>query len=168
MNTLKFTTDRSRQGISGQLVYIAKDYALNFLAVSAGDLKLHAGGKGISAIAFDTLQLLVSVESRALLHPFGYFPRTSWIKKPLPCICAKRGLIILNDKQSVLPDVSMSFEAPDPWVRLYDENTGWLYYGPRDFADDPRGLLIEFAENSIACLSDQEIRSLWMKPVILG
>ncbi|PPI13190.1 hypothetical protein C5C51_10650, partial [Rathayibacter toxicus] len=62
--------------ISGEIVYVAEDYAFNYRNRPAG---LDAG----TMIVFDTLVVEIDEETRRFQYPDGYAPRGGWIPRKL-------------------------------------------------------------------------------------
>jgi hypothetical protein len=164
MKTLTFLFEKTDSALAGELFYVANDYALDFTAHSSDQQRVLVGRGGFTSIAFDTLQFVVGIETKALVYPFGYFPKSSWIKTSLPTIDSIKGAIYLMDTEKLLPDVSLCFDIPLNWVRLYDEKTGWLLFGVPPSGTPDEELYVEFAESCILCLKDHKIQSIWLKP----
>ncbi|WP_146256472.1 hypothetical protein, partial [Rathayibacter toxicus] len=62
--------------ISGEIVYVAEDYAFNYRNRPAG---LDAG----TMIVFDTLVVEIDEETRRFQYPDGFAPREDWIPRKL-------------------------------------------------------------------------------------
>lgn len=157
---------KKKPPLSGQLLYIQKDSALDFVSNSSDQLKAYAGHGGVSSISFDTLTVMIGVETGVFLYPCGYFPETSWDKAALPKIEFDRGTIRVENPEEFMVGVSQPFDIENAWIRLYDAKSGWLFFGAACSKDDVNVKYLEFAEGVIAGFLREEICSLWMKPKI--
>lgn len=166
MNSLQFIHRVVGLPLAGMLSYISKDYAIDFKPCSKNVMQTRMGRLGASSIAFDTLEILIDIETRALLYPRGYFPNTSWRNASLPSFTAEAGIVVLQGSFLLVSGVALSFPDSQYWQRYYDQRSGWLYFGPSPW--DLGECRLEFAENSILSLTGHHIVSLWMKPSIDG
>ena len=119
----------------------------------------------MSSVAFDYLEVSIGIRSKNLLYPEGYFPRATWIKKTLPGIEIVQGSVTLTTNVELLPGRLKHFEGSEDWKTYYDETTHWIYFGPDDI--QVGHVNVEFAENVVASITDNQIVSLWLHPVNL-
>jgi hypothetical protein len=166
MNRHHFIIDQTESNpiVRGSSVYIEKDYALDYRCRMTEQRKVSAMMDRWTSLAFDTLQILIDIESRTLLYPFGYFPKSSWEPASLAVPASMRRRVYLGGECQLVKDITVSYDVPNHWRRYFDKTSGWLLYGnmPGDTPTEPS--YIEFAEGCVLCLSQCEICSIWLKP----
>jgi len=75
---MKFEVRHDLAPIVGRLLYVAKDYAFNFLPSSRSDFRKRRGELGEFTLGIDTLQLVAGLETHQLVSLWGLFPQSGW------------------------------------------------------------------------------------------
>jgi hypothetical protein len=86
-----------------------------------------------------------------------------WVRDRLAPISVYPGRVkVLFDHEPII-GASQSLTDKAPVLTTYDSDSGWvrLSWGPHRTADD----YIEFAENTVVGLVDEELVSLWLRPI---
>jgi hypothetical protein len=111
-----------------------------------------------------TLQIEIGIETRLALFVWGLHSHISkWRKGPLPRVVSRPGCLkVLFDEEPVV-GVSQGLAEVGEWRTTYDANTGWICVSANehDVAESHR----EFAENTIAGLSNEKLVSVWLRPI---
>jgi hypothetical protein len=150
--------------LQGELLYRAYEYSFDFKAKSESELALRAGSKGTTSLVVGTLQIEVGIETGAALFVWGLHSHsTQWRQDRLPRISPEKGCVkVLFDEEPVI-GISQGLAEVGEWQTTYDANTGWILVSANehDVAESHR----EFAEDTIAGLTDEKLVSLWLRPI---
>lgn len=89
----------------------------------------------------------------------GLAPKQSWIKSSLSIFPSKKLNLLTNDP---LPEYGVSRINSSIWPFFFDETTGWVCCGNKDYA----GYAIQFTEQAIAVLGNNNVlMSIWLHPL---
>jgi hypothetical protein len=150
--------------LRGQVIYRAYEYSFDFELESRADAAHRAGNEGVTSLMIGTLQIEIGIESRLALFVWGLHSHVSkWHQRPLPRIASLPGCLkVLFDEEPVI-GVSQGLAEVGEWETTYDANTGWICVSANepDVAESHR----EFAEDTIAGLTDDKLVSLWLRPI---
>ena len=151
--------------LPGQLVYMASDYAIDFVIESEIQEREQALWDQGCSISLQTLELHVACQSRRVLFPRGYFPDTMWRTGNLPVPVTVPGLVT-SVPQVFLAGVARPLIEADGWVCIYDSATGWIRFG-RDLHPVAGSTIVEFAAGAALELTDRCAVALWLHPKLV-
>ncbi len=149
----------------GQLMYVASDYAIDFVIepeTLENDQALCDQGCSIS---LQTLELHVACQSHRLLFPRGYFPNTLWRPGNLPVPATVPGQVTAV-VDGFLAGVARPLTEADRWACIYDSATGWIRFGgsPLHVAST----IVEFATGAAVELTEGSAMALWLQPELVA
>ena len=153
-------TFEARQGIpwGGYATYLPHEYSVSFVTEHPFER-----GQFDSALALDTLTLLVRRSDGRVALPEGYFPRQSWSEAALETPVAESGALFWDDT-SILMRGGAVDAAGAIGTKLFDPVTQWLRIEtpqPRRGKHSSRS--VEFCTGVIAQLQDSELTALWIQ-----
>lgn len=156
---MRFTW-KSGPVLAGQLVYCQAEYSFDFVP-RENELNSRVRGSRTGSISIGTLQLEVSVETGEILFPWGLFPHTRWTDRVMvpPNTCP--GRLFLADISVLVPGAAVDLPGGTEWQTHFHRESGWLYTGVGDTAD----VIVEFAANAGASLTNEQLTGLWLKPI---
>jgi hypothetical protein len=150
--------------LPGQLIYRAYEYSFDFILESREEAASRAGNKGLTSLVIGTLQIEIGIETRLALFVWGLHSHVGkWRQGVLPRISPEKGGVkILFDEEPVI-GVSQGLVEVGEWQTTYDPDTGWICVSANepDVAESHR----EFAQDTIAGLTDEKLVSLWLRPI---
>lgn len=163
--------------LKGQLRYIKSERSFSFFdAENRAELEQRTGG-GVGWLTVAYLEIAVSLKRGDLLFVDGYHPNDFWQPGTVPVVVpsteqhsvtiSEYYLRQLNEEGSV--PIMTAIDHIDCYT-IYDENTGWVWIGsllasPERMPD--QCTYIEFAEGCVACLSDNQMIALYLKPIFV-
>lgn len=149
--------------LQGELVYRASEHSFDFKARSNSELAQRIGTKGTTSLLIGTLQIEVGIEVGAALFVWGLHSHISqWRRGQLSAVSATRGGIrVIFDEEPAI-GVSQALAEVAEWHTVFDPDTGWIRISSNQ--DDSAERYIEFAENTIAGISDERLISLRLRP----
>lgn len=149
--------------LQGELVYRAYEHSFDFKVKSNSELAKRTGDKGSTALLIGTLQIEVGIEAGTALYAWGLHSHISqWRRDHVPAVPAKSGGIkVIFDEEPVI-GVSQGLADVKEWHTAFDPNTGWISISSNQF--DNAAHYIEFAENTIAGVSNEKLVSLRLHP----
>ena len=149
--------------LQGELVYRAYEHSFDFKVKSSSELAQRIGNKGTTSLMIGTLQIEVGIEVGAALFVWGLHSHISqWRRDHLSAVSSKRGGIraIFDEEPAV--GVSQGLADVGEWHTAFDPNTEWICISSNQ--DDSAERYIEFAENTIAGISNEKLVSLRLRP----
>ena len=157
---MKFKPRYDLPPVTGRLLYVARDYAINFMPISSAELRRRRGEFGEFTVGVDTLQLVAGLETRQLVSAWGYFPRPGWKAAKLGPPPARGGAVMVE--LSWEPE-NADYEIPGTraWKRFFDASTGWVMAGD---GLDQRAQYIEFLQGAVLAIRDEELVGIWLHP----
>jgi len=149
--------------LQGELVYRAYEHSFDFKVKSSSDLTERIGNKGTTSLLIGTLQIEVGIEVGAALFVWGLHSHFSqWRRDHLSAVPAKRGGIrVLFDEEPTI-GISQGLADVGEWHTAFDPNTGWICISSNQ--SDSAERYIEFAENTIAGVSNEKLVSVRLHP----
>ena len=151
--------------LQGQLVYVSSDYAIDFVIEPAIEESEQALWDQGCSMSFQTLELHLSCQSRRLLFPRGYFPKTMWKPGSLPVPSAVAGEVYAKADDGFLAGVARSLAEADGWTCVHDSSTGWIRFGGSH--QPTSSTCVEFASGAVLELSDGGAVALWLHPTVV-
>jgi len=151
--------------LAGRLVYVSSDYAIDFVIEPAVEQSEQALWDQGCSISLQTLELHLSCQSRRVLFPRGYFPKTMWKPATLPVPVSVAGEVYARAGDSFLAGVARSLAEADEWTCVYDSTTGWLRFGGSQ--ERSSSTWVEFASEAVLELNDGGAVALWLHPTVV-
>ncbi len=149
--------------LKGQLVYRAYEYSFDFQVGSQQELARRAGSKGTTSLLIGTLQIEIGIETGAALFVWGLHSHSSrWRLDSLSRPPAQSGCVKVVLNGELTRGVSQELAEVGAWQTTYDPNTGWVCISSNEH-DAER--YVEFAEDTIAGLLNDELVSVWLRPI---
>ena len=152
---LQFEIREHRLLRNGTVVYIKNDYSFDF----------HPRQVVYFHLLIENLHLSLQEEKglNCACQIGGYHPYPVWVHKTLTLPSFVKGSLILFNDQSEDDDIIRMVEVGE-WKTYFDPETGWVCIGSDVINTHSRG--VEFASDIIAIVEHQELKSLWIKPLI--
>lgn len=157
---VKFTVRYDLTPVAGRLVYVAKDYALNFLPSSPSDFRKRRGELGEFTVGIDTLQLVAGVETRQLVSLWGLFPRPGWKPAQIDRPPARPGGVTVELGREP-ENADYGILGTQDWPRYFDQRSGWVMAGD---PSDPATERVEFVQGSILAIRREQPVAIWLHP----
>lgn len=158
--------------LKGRLLFNKNDNVLYFENLSSVDeIKRYYMGGDVSCILFrkkksspfNSIEISFEIQKKVLMEPSGIISKYSVVNS-LPTIEYKKGEVYIEFGDDLAGEIGYLYDSPKKWdYILYDKNSGWFYFGPNEITLE--GSLIEFAVNSVVCIFDNKIQSMWLKPI---
>lgn len=147
---MKFQIKKTYKTEQRLLHYDSEDYAFDMEPV-------------VNAVAFNLvlnyLNLSVDLDNK-IVQIWGYCPYTSWMPKSITVPEYVKGeLIVMSELK---PGFSYSINQDEREIYV-NYNTGWICIGN----PEKKNNAVEFINDCIAILEDEELVSLWLKPIAL-
>jgi hypothetical protein len=157
---MKFKPRYDLTPVAGRLLYVARDYAINFMPTSSEEVRRRRGEFGEFTLGVDTLQLVAGLETRQLISAWGVFPRPGWRPAHLELPSARGGAITVE-----LPwepeTADYAIPGTGEWKRFFDQSTGWVMAG--DSSDRPADY-VEFVQGAALAIRDEQAVGIWLHP----
>jgi hypothetical protein len=168
MENIKFTYFLTENVLQGDLIYRNTEYSIDFIDYSHDKLAVSIGNNGCFSLTVDTLQLEVSIETKQILYPWGYFPMAKYTTHKINKTKFLRGNIYVDiHEANLLRGTAYEIPKSNLWKIFKDVDNGWIYIGSdKTFNNDSEVLYIEFAKNSIIGIKDNNVVALLIKPLI--
>jgi len=149
--------------LRGELVYRAYEHSFDFKVNSSSELAERIGNKGTTSLLIGTLQIEVGIEIGAALFVWGLHSHISqWRRDHLSAVSAKKsGIRVIFDEEPVI-GVSQGLADVGEWYTAFDPNTGWICISSNQYDSAQR--YIEFAENTVAGVSNERLVSVRLHP----
>ena len=146
-----FKINKTAKIVEGQVIYRKNEHSFDFEPAINTDYSLMIGNL---YLGFDS-------ESMLARQIWGYHPSTGWINKGLVFPTSFPGGLQIN--QEIEVGMTHRLVNIGEWKTYYDPKTGWICIGDdKNLQDD---ISIEFATDSIAVLSFNKLKSIWLKPI---
>jgi hypothetical protein len=168
MKNIKFTYSLSENILQGNLIYRTTEYSIDFVDYSPEKLAISVGNYGCFSLSINTLQLEVSIETKKILYPWGYFPMMKYAMRKINITKLLNGNIYVDMGKTDLSK-GTAYEIPKSnlWTTFKDIDNGWIYIGNnKTFNNDSKVLYIEFAKNCIMGIKDNSAVALLIKPSV--
>lgn len=133
----------------GEPIYLENEYSFYYEPWNPVDF----------SIMIDSASLDMSLSSMEIKQFTGLSPSVNWVKKPLTPPSAQQGILSISSAESFLPGTGTEFVVN--WPTFYDEDTEWICVGDDDYTNS---ILVEFATNTIACIKEENLAAVWIKP----
>ncbi|QLY80375.1 hypothetical protein [Clostridium intestinale] len=146
-----FITKKSEVKHSGELIYIYNENSFDFKPSKNTDITLMIGYISVG----------IDSETMLALQIWGFSPSTSWIEKKLELPTYFTGELYL--KEEIEAGVSKRLIESSTVKTKYDKESGWICIGDESMLKNE--IAVEFATNTIAVLSANTLKSLWVKPI---
>ncbi len=152
-----FLIEEGQLAHQGQIIYKTNDQAFDFLPPQIGNFTVLLG-----TINMDFIMYYGDIKRASQIwghHP----PQSAWIRERLHTPPILQGSLILLDR--IREDVdSIQLEGSLQWKTYYDPQTHWVCIGSTKQEQDERA--VEFATNIVAVVHRQQLKALWIKPLI--
>lgn len=163
MRSMRFLYLKGADPLHGKIFYREDEYAIDFVCSSSEQLNLKAGTQGCISLLAHSLQLETSVETGALLYPWGFFPLVNVVDgsvEPPKAICGE----VRVEFSGVQLVQGVSYEIPGTrdWTVISDSGSGWVYIGPESFVSDNQ-VFVEFASGSIVGIVGMGVSCLFIR-----
>lgn len=150
--------------LAGQLVYRAYEYSFDFQVGSQLEMTRRAGSKGTTSLLIGTLQIEVGIETGAALFVWGLHSHSSrWRLDSLARPPAQPGCVKVVLNRELTRGVSQALAEGREWKTTYDPNSGWVCISSTE--QDVAESYVEFAEDTIAGLLNDDLVSVWLRPI---
>ena len=141
----------------GQVVYVQDDYAFNFVPAQIADCTVLIGTLELNFIFYYR-----DVKRASQIWGF-HAPPKRWIRKELHAPSFFTGSMILLHETIEEGDI-FGLEGSEAWHTYYDAQTGWVCMGTD--VQDKEDIAVEFATNVVAVLQKNQLKALWLKPLL--
>ena len=158
--THAFRIDKADAPIRGTLAFVEADHAFDFRLAEA-ELPQNMGTKGSTSLLVGSLQIEIDIETGRLMFVWGYHPKATWRQGQVNVSDIYPGEITLVEPNLEV-GISEPFVELGEWPTIYDPDSGWVFLGADPEAEPVEA--IEFAQNTVAGLSRDNITALWLKP----
>lgn len=149
--------------LKGQLVYRAYEYSFDFQVGSQQELASRAGSKGTTSLLIGTLQIEIGIETGAALFVWGLHSHSAqWRRDSLSRPSAQPGCVKAVFDEEPIMGVSKGLAEVGEWQTTYDPKSGWVCVSSNEHDGDES--YVEFAEDTIAGLLNDELVSVWLCP----
>lgn len=150
--------------LEGQLVYRAYEYSFDFKVESQLELARRAGSNGTTSLLIGTLQIEIGIETGAALFVWGLHSHSAqWRRDSLSRPSAQPGCVKAVFDEEPIMGVSQGLAEVGEWQTTYDPKTGWVCVSSNEH--DGVESYVEFAEDTIAGLLNDELVSVWLRPI---
>ncbi|MDB2152532.1 hypothetical protein [Clostridium butyricum] len=150
---MNFKVKKKSEINKGQVIYSKQELSFDFKPIYSADYLLLIGYTNLS---FDS-------ESKNACQVWGCNPINTWINKILKKPKSIRGNLIL-DTELELGDNKRYVEAGE-WTTYFDKRNGWVCIG--EYEEENNDIAVEFAENTIAVVNQENLKALWLKPMFI-
>lgn len=145
---MKFVIQEDSDIIVGKVIYVKNDYAFAFEPVQSASYTILVNDLNIS---FDWNLYAKQI--------WGYNPYGGWVNKTLKIPTPMKGKLILSSEIDGIKRIDGTKE----WVTYFDDKEGWCCIGDETFGVEDKA--IEFATDTIAILSGDYLKAVWLKPI---
>ncbi len=163
MNRLHFSVVEGMQPLSGEAVYVRGDHAFDFRPAYAAVARQRAGELGTAAIALDTLQLEVGVETGLCLWVSGYSPVTGWMSRAVVAPPVQHGGLQCNVDGGLQRGVSVRAMVGQP-TRYFDPSTGWFCATTTEAWLSAGEGAVEVATDTIVLVGEDQLLAIFVRP----
>lgn len=163
MGVMRFFYLKGTGPLHGKIFYREDEYAIDFVCSSSEQLNLKAGTQGCISLLAHSLQLETSVETGALLYPWGFFPLVNVVDgsvEPPKAICGE--VRVEFSGVQLVRGVSHEIPGTRDWTVIRDSGSGWVYIGPEIFVSDNQ-VFVEFASGSIIGIFEMGVSCLFIR-----
>lgn len=152
---IHFYTEYRDEFISGVAVYLNTENSFYYEPWNNVDFSLLVGNSYAS--------LDISIGTGRVCQLTGLSPRDAWIEQKLSHPKATLGCLKVSLPNECQAGMGLQY-APE-WRTYFDDASGWICIGsPCCVSSDE---VILFACNTIAVVSNGNLKSVWIKPVFL-
>jgi hypothetical protein len=160
---MRFFIEYNCAPLKGELVYRAHEYSFDFKVESELDIARRAGDKGTISVLVGTLQIEVGIETGSALFIWGlHSHNTQWRREGLPLVPSEEGCFRVQFDEQPVRGVSQGLAGVGEWGTTYDAKTGLICVSSRE--GDLGKSYVEFAQDTIAGVTNEKLVSLWLRP----
>lgn len=149
---LKFKINKTGKANSGSVVYIREENSFDFIPSRNADITLLLG----------YLHVGVDSETMIVQQVWGLSPFEGWNRKALNVPSFIGGELLLEGE--LQPGMTYRIDRSETWIAKFDSKSGWFCIG--DCETKKNDSVIEFANNTVAVISDGLLKAIWLKPVL--
>ena len=156
----KFITIDDGEITAGELLYRKAEFSLDYIQRGMTNIETYS-------LSINTLQIEVDFYNKRLLYVWGYFP----------LLHSENGRLVLPNYRlggvrlisDIFPKKGMAYDllVDIPWIKCFDIDSGWMYFGSSQYINDQPDVSIKFASDTIISLVDEMVVALWMRPKIV-
>ncbi len=140
----------------GQVVYVQKDQAFNFVPQQITDCSVLIGDVELGF-------MISPNKSKRASQVWGYCGSPArWIQQRLQVPVFFSGSLLLCNEMIDEGDI-VRLEGSQAWNISYDQATSWVCIGDATFTQDD--VAVEFATNCGVVLQKDQLKALWLKPI---
>lgn len=136
--------------VVGKVVYSKEENSFDFLLSRNTDIILLIG----------YLNLGIDSETMKAQQVWGFSPFESWGTNILRVPPYVTGELLLEGE--IQPGTSWRIEGSEKWDTSFDSSSGWFCIGNSLYSETDTA--IEFANDTIAVISNNHLKAIWMKP----
>lgn len=133
----------------GEPIYILNEHSFYYDPWNVVNFSIMIGSAGLDA----------SLDSKQIMQYTGYSSSETWIRKKLFPPMAKQGELFIRQTDGFFAGTGITYASD--WLTFYDEESNWLCVGDVGLSASHS---IEFAKDTIACLKDEDLTAIWIKP----
>ncbi|MCO5386044.1 MAG: hypothetical protein NHB14_10040 [Desulfosporosinus sp.] len=148
----KFIVNTTGKSNSGSVVYSKEENSFDFIPSRNADIIMLLG----------YLHVGIDSETMSVQQVWGLSPFESWNKKALIIPAFSVGELLLDG--DLQPGMTYRIAGSETWTTNFDSKSGWFCVG--DCETIRTDNVIEFANNSVAVISDGLLKALWLRPAI--
>lgn len=154
MNFMRFVVKYKEFNHENSLLYLSNEMSFY---VDHGEKNVYSLMLGSGYASLD-----VEIESGRALAITGYNPSFLWVKCELEAPIYNTGELFIVSKEELMSGAG-SYYAKD-WQTFYDPKSGWICIGNKNI--NAHGDCVEFFKNIVAVVHDNQLLSVWLKPII--
>lgn len=150
---MKFEIIYSDTVPDGRLIYVPDEYSFDFIVENRPNAE--------HTIQLNTLQLAVDGDGR-VHYPWGYCPLIRYeVTEHVPP-SSRGGTLSVECVDDFVPGIAVALHNDSGWPVAINRQEGWVCLG--DSSVPKLWEAVEFANSTVAVLSDGKLIALWLRP----
>lgn len=149
---MQFVVEYKATNFNGEPQYLKDECSFIYTPWNNVDFSIMIGE------GYNSLDL--NLDDGYILQLTGFNRNYNWIKKELVLPKFKSGLLKVLFKNNYSPGTGIQYTTD--WHTYFDKKTGWICVGYPDCQSGWES--VEFAKNTIAVVTDGQLKSVWINP----